>query len=62
MTNEEGLLFENNDSAFQEALLAAITDVDALKIKAQNFKQKVLAKHTWRANAHKVLQHINSVQ
>ncbi|MFM1771202.1 MAG: hypothetical protein RLZZ71_344 [Bacteroidota bacterium] len=62
MTNEEGLLFENNDSAFQEALLAAITDVDALKIKAQNFKQKVLAKHTWRANAHKVLQHINSGQ
>ncbi|MEY3850285.1 MAG: hypothetical protein RJA38_726, partial [Bacteroidota bacterium] len=62
MTNEEGLLFENNDSAFQEALLTAITDVDALKIKAQNFKQKVLAKHTWRANAHKVLQHINSGQ
>lgn len=62
MSTDEGLLFENNDSAFQEALLAAITDVDANKIKAQNFKQKVLKKHTWRANALKVLQHINSIQ
>ena len=62
MSTDEGLLFENNDSAFQDALLRAIADVDALKIKAQNFKQKVLEKHTWRANAHKVLQHINSVQ
>ncbi len=62
MSTDEGLLFENNDSAFQDALLRAITDVDVLKIKAQNFKQKVLKKHTWRANALKVLQHINSVQ
>lgn len=62
MSTDEGLLFDNNDSAFQDALLAAITDVDALKIKAQNFQQKVLEKHTWRANAQKVLQQINSVQ
>jgi glycosyltransferase involved in cell wall biosynthesis len=62
MSSEEGLLFENNDSAFQDALLTAITDVDALKIKAQNFKQKVVATHTWRANAQKVLQQLNSVQ
>jgi len=62
MSSEEGLLFENNDSAFQDALLTAITDVDALKIKAQNFKQKVVAIHTWRANAQKVLQQLNSVQ
>jgi glycosyltransferase involved in cell wall biosynthesis len=62
MSSEEGLLFENNDSAFHDALLTAITDVDALKIKAQNFKQKVVATHTWRANAQKVLQQLNSVQ
>lgn len=62
MTTEDGLFFENSDSAFQEALFAAITDVDALKIKAQNFQQKVLVKHTWRANAQKVLHQINSVQ
>jgi glycosyltransferase involved in cell wall biosynthesis len=62
MSNDDGVLFENNDSAFQDALLTAITDVDALKIKAQNFQQKVLVKHTWRANAQKVLQQIISVQ
>jgi glycosyltransferase involved in cell wall biosynthesis len=62
MSTDEGLLFDNNDSAFQDALLAAITDVDALKIKAQNFQQKVLEKHTWRANAQKVIQQINAVQ
>ncbi|MFM2315969.1 MAG: hypothetical protein RLZZ155_301 [Bacteroidota bacterium] len=62
MSSEEGLLFENNDSAFHDALLTAITDVDAHKIKAQNFKQKVVATHTWRANAQKVLQQLNSVQ
>ena len=62
MSNKEGLLFENNDSAFQDALLAAITDVDALKIKARTFQQKVFEKHTWRANAQKVIQQINSAQ
>ena len=62
MSNKEGLLFENNDSAFQDALLAAITDVDVLKIKARTFQQKVFEKHTWRANAQKVIQQINSAQ
>lgn len=62
MSNKEGLLFENNNSAFQDALLAAITDVDALKIKARTFQQKVFEKHTWRANAQKVIQQINSAQ
>jgi glycosyltransferase involved in cell wall biosynthesis len=62
MTNNEGLLFENNDSAFQDALLLAITDVETLKIKAKNFQQKVFEQHTWRANAQKILQQINSVQ
>ena len=62
MSNKEGLLFENNDSAFQDALLAAITDVDALKIIARTFQQKVFEKHTWRANAQKVIQQINSAQ
>lgn len=62
MTNEEGQLFENNDSAFQDALLVAITAIDALEEKAKKFQQKVLAKHNWRANAQKVLQHIHSVK
>jgi glycosyltransferase involved in cell wall biosynthesis len=60
MSNEEGVLFENNDNAFQDALITAITDVDTLKLKARNFQQKVLEKHTWRANAQNVLQHLNS--
>jgi len=62
MSNEEGLLFKNNDSAFQDALLTAITEVDELKIKALNFQQNVFEKHTWRANAQKVIQQINSAQ
>jgi len=60
MSREEGVLFENNDSAFQDALIVAITEVDALEIKAKRFQQKVFATHNWRANARKVLQQINS--
>ena len=62
MSNEEGVLFEDNDIAFQEGLLASITAVDELQIKARNFQQKVLEKHTWRANAQNVLQQIKSLQ
>ena len=62
MSKEEGVLFENNDSAFQEALITSITDVQELDIKARNFKQKILGNHTWRANAHKIIQQINSVK
>ena len=62
MSNEEGVLFEDNDIAFQEGLLNSITAVDELQIKARNFQQKVLEKHTWRANAQNVLQQIKSLQ
>jgi len=62
MSNEEGLLFENNDHAFQEALLASITKVEELEIKAKKFQEKVFEKHNWRANAHKVIQQINSAK
>jgi len=62
MSNEEGLLFENNDNAFQEALLASITKVEELEIKAKKFQEKVFEKHNWRANAQKVIQQINSAQ
>ena len=62
MSNEERVLFEDNDIAFQEGLLASITAVDELQIKARNFQQKVLEKHTWRANAQNVLQQIKSLQ
>ena len=62
MSMEEGVLFENNDVAFQEALLASLTDAEELQIKALKFQQKILEKHTWRANAHKVIQQINSEQ
>jgi glycosyltransferase involved in cell wall biosynthesis len=62
MSNEEGVLFENNDTAFQEALLTSITDVEELQIKAGRFQEKILSNHTWRANAHKIIQQINSVQ
>jgi glycosyltransferase involved in cell wall biosynthesis len=62
MSKEEGVLFENNDNAFQEALLTSVTDVEELEIKAKNFQQKVLEKHTWRANALRVLQQINSAK
>lgn len=62
MTNDEGLLFENNNNAFQEALLTSIREVDALEVKAKKFQEKVFAKHSWRANAQKVLQQIHSTQ
>ena len=62
MSIEEGVLFENNDVAFQEALLASLKDVEELQKKALKFQQKILQKHTWRANAHKVIQQINSEQ
>lgn len=62
MSNEEGVLFEDNDIAFHEGLLASITAFDELQIKARNFQQKVLEKHTWRANAQNVLQQIKSLQ
>ena len=60
MSNEEGVLFENNDIAFQDALLTAITEVDALEVKAKKFQQKVFTMHNWRTNVQKVLQQINS--
>jgi glycosyltransferase involved in cell wall biosynthesis len=62
MSNDEGVLFENTDDAFQEALLTSVTAVEELEIKAKNFQQKVLEKHTWRANARRVLQQIHSVK
>lgn len=62
MSNEEGVLFENNDIAFQDALLTAITEVDALEVKAKKFQQKVFTMHNWRTNVQKVLQQINSTQ
>jgi glycosyltransferase involved in cell wall biosynthesis len=62
MSIEEGVLFENNDVAFQEALLASLKDVEEHQKKALKFQQKILQKHTWRANAHKVIQQINSEQ
>ncbi len=62
MSIEEGVLFENNDVAFQEALQASLKDVEELQKKALKFQQKILQKHTWRANAHKVIQQINSEQ
>ncbi len=59
MSREEGVLFENNDTAFQEALLTSITDVEELQIKAGRFQEKILSNHTWKANAYKIIQQIN---
>ena len=59
MSNEDGELFENNDNAFQEALIKAVSDFDIMEEKAKGFQQKIVKHHTWKSNAAAILLEIN---
>lgn len=59
MTDADGVLFENNEHDFQEALTAALSNLDALKAKSNTFQQKILAHHTWAVNARQIINQIN---
>jgi glycosyltransferase involved in cell wall biosynthesis len=58
MSNEDGELFENNDNAFQEALIKAVSDFDIMEEKAKGFQQKIVKHHTWKSNAAAILLEI----
>jgi glycosyltransferase involved in cell wall biosynthesis len=59
MSYEDGELFENNDNAFQEALIKTFAEFDVLAEKARGFQQKIVTNHTWKSNAAGVLLEIN---
>ena len=59
MSYEDGELFENNDNAFQEALIKTFAEFDVLAKKARGFHQKIVTNHTWKSNAAGVLLEIN---
>jgi hypothetical protein len=59
MSYEDGELFENNDNAFQEALIKTFSEFDVMAEKARGFQQKIVANHTWKSNAAAVLLEIN---
>jgi len=58
MSNEDGELFENNDNAFQEALIKAVSEFDIMEEKAKGFQQKIVTHHTWKSNAAAILLEI----
>jgi len=58
MSNEDGELFENNDNAFQEALIKAVSEFDIMEEKAKGFQQKIVKHHTWKSNAAAILLEI----
>ena len=59
MTDADGVLFENNECDFQEALNLTVYNLNTLKEKAKTFQNKIIANHTWNANANKILHQIN---
>jgi glycosyltransferase involved in cell wall biosynthesis len=58
MTDTDGMLFENNEGDFQEALNFTISNLNQLKEKANTFQQKILSNHTWSANARQILNQL----
>lgn len=62
MTNTDGMLFENNEGDFQEALNFTISNLSQLKERANSFQQKILSKHTWSANARQILNQLNALK
>jgi glycosyltransferase involved in cell wall biosynthesis len=62
MTDTDGVLFENNDRDFQEALNLSISNYITLKEKAKAFQQKILSNHTWSANARQILNQLNTLK
>jgi len=62
MTNSDGMLFENNERDFQEALNFTISNLSQLKERANAFQQKILSNHTWSANARQILNQLNALK
>jgi glycosyltransferase involved in cell wall biosynthesis len=62
MTVADGVLFENNDRDFQEALSLTISNYIALKEKAKAFQQKILSNHTWSANVRQIFNQLNTLK
>lgn len=62
MTNSDGMLFENNERDFQEALNFTISNLSQLKERANDFQQKILSNHTWGANARQILNQLNALK
>ena len=59
MTETDGVLFENNEHDFQEALRLTTSNINDLKEKAHAFQQRILSNHTWSANARQILNQLN---
>jgi glycosyltransferase involved in cell wall biosynthesis len=62
MTDTDGMLFENNEGDFQEALNFTISNLSQLKERANTFQQKILSNHTWSANARQILNQLNALK
>lgn len=62
MTDTDGMLFENNERDFQEALNFTISNLSQLTERANAFKQKILSNHTWGANARQILNQLNALK
>jgi glycosyltransferase involved in cell wall biosynthesis len=62
MADTDGVLFENNEYAFQEALNFTISNLSQLKERANTFQQKILWNHTWSANARQICNQLNALK
>jgi glycosyltransferase involved in cell wall biosynthesis len=62
MTDADGVLFENNEHDFQEALNLTLSNLNDLKEKANAFQQKILSNHTWNANARQILNQLKALK
>jgi glycosyltransferase involved in cell wall biosynthesis len=62
MTDTDGMLFENNEGDFQEALNFTISNLNQLKGKSNTFQQKIFSNHTWSANARQILNQLNALK
>ena len=62
MTAGDGVLFENNEQNFQEALNLTVSNLNPLKEKANAFQQRIFSNHTWSANARQILIQLNALK
>jgi glycosyltransferase involved in cell wall biosynthesis len=60
MTEADGVLFENNERDFQDALSNTVSNLNTLNTKAIAFQHKITANHTWSANAKIILNQLHS--
>lgn len=62
MTESDGILFENNERDFQDALSKTVSNLNTLNARAIAFQQKIVANHTWSANAKNILNQLHSLK